>query len=235
MSYFMLLLGVLELALFLWAFSKWRQQKNNIPLLLVTIMLSVQWFDALVFGMGRWIGIGDALENLSRIRITWFWLTSPFLLIASILVLRNARFAWFQSNILLGIILVISAFYMATDGYAALTSEYYPACAADTIRYVLKVDPTQVCPGYELPDTEGYFSPMLIGSTAAIITMALTLWIWRGWPWLGVMSILFIFGFVLMPVEVAGPFLSFPLDGLMAATIVLTTLKFPPGQPGANV
>ena len=224
----MLLIAFLELLLFVWAFRCWLKTRENFALLIVTIMLSLQWVDALIFGAGHWIGQGDFLEGLNRLRTTWFFLTSPFLLLASILMLKNARFAWLQSNILLGAVFAVSLVYMVMDGYAVWVADYYPACAADTLRYVMKVAPEQVCPGDELVAVTGYFSPMLIASTAAIVLAGLALWMWRGWPWLGIASLLFIAGFVLMPTDIVGPFLSFPLDGLMAATIVLTTIKFPP-------
>jgi hypothetical protein len=228
MNYFMLTIAILELALFAWAFRCWLKNRENIALLMVTIMLSLQWADAFIVATGSWIGQGDLLEGLNRLRTTWFFLTSPLLLIASLLVLRNARFAWLQSNVLLGGVLLASVVYMGVDGYAAWNASYYPACAADTLRYVMKVAPEQVCPGHELVAVDGYFSPMLIASTAAVVVAGAMLWIRRSWPWLGAVSLLFIAGFVLMPTDVVGPFLSFPLDGLMAATIVLTTIRFAP-------
>ena len=228
MSYLMLLLALALLALFVWAFSNWQKQRGNIALLLITIMLSLQWVDSLIFGLGRWIGEGDLLELLSRLRTAWFFVTSPLLLLLSFFVLRNAEFAWLRSNILLAGLVAISVAYMVIDGAAVLVADFYPVCAADTLRYVMKVPPDQICPGDEAVAVDGYFSPMLIASTAAVLLTGIILWIWRGWPWLGAASILFFGGFVLMPTDVVGPFLQFPLDGLMTAAIVLTTIQFSP-------
>ena len=228
MSYFMVVLAFALLALFVWAFRSWLRQRNNIALLLITIMLSLQWADALIFGLGRWIGEGELLELLSRLRTTWFFLTSPLLLILCVLVLRNARFAWLQSNLLLAGIVLVSVIYMVMDAVAVFSADFYPACAADTLRYVMKVPTDQICPDDEMLAADGYFSLMLIASTAAVLITGLVLWVWRGWYWLGAASILFFGGFVLMPTDIVGPFLQFPLDGLMTAAIVLTTMRFSP-------
>lgn len=224
----MVVVAALELVIFVWALKNWRQDRGNVALLLITIMLSLQWADALIFGIGRWVGEGDLLEGLNRLRTTWFFLTSPLLLLASILILRNADFAWLKPKAVLVIAIPVSIVYMAMDGYVVANAEFYPACAADTLRYVLRVAPEQICAGHQPVETDGYFSPMLLLSTGAVVFTGLVVWIRRGWPWLGAASLLFIGGFVLMPTDVVGPFLSFPLDGLMAAALVFTAIRFSP-------
>ena len=228
MNYFLLVIAGLELVLFLWALRAFRGDRTNYPLLIITVMLSLQWVDALIFGIGSWVGEGNLLELLNRLRTLWFFVTSPLLLLASVLILKNARFAWLQSKTLVGVVALICLVYMVMDGYAVGQADFYPACAADTLRYVMKVAPDQVCAGDELLPVDGHFSLMLLVSTAAVILAGLVLAIWRSWPWLVIMSGVFILGFIFVPTEVVGPFLSFPLDGLMSATIVLTTIRFSP-------
>ncbi len=225
----LLLLTVVDIALLVWAWRAWTSDRTNTALLTQAVLLLLLWFDVLTVALGRWIGPGDTLELMSRIRFTWFYLTMPLLLIGAVALARQADFKWAQHKALMIIAIIIAVVFIALEVPRALTADYYTACFADTLRYVNKVPLGQACNVGEEGLGGGSFSPAIPLIFLTVSMMGILLWVRRGWPWLAVSALLFLAG-TMVPSSIVGPFLTYPLDTLMTGAFVWAAARFSPQQ-----
>jgi hypothetical protein len=227
MSYALLLLAVFNFALLIWAVRACRRDPANLALMLQTVLLALLWFDAGTVAVGRWLGDGEPLLTMSRIRYTWFFLTMPLLLIASAALARQAGFAVARPRFVLPLLAAVAVLFMVRDVPMAWTADYHTACFADTLRHVFKVAAGEACRPEDAGLGGGGFSPAIPLVFASVTLVGLALWLRRGWPWLGAAALLFM-ATTLVPASIVGPFLTYPADTLMTAAFLVTARKFPP-------
>ncbi|MDX2223457.1 MAG: hypothetical protein SFV21_11950, partial [Rhodospirillaceae bacterium] len=161
MSWALLALAVVDLALLIWAARHFARRPDNLALGLQTILLLLLWFDAGTVAVGGWLGAGPLLESLNRVRYGWFYLTMPLLLIGAVALARQAGFAWAVRRWPMIVAIALAVVFIALEVPRALTADYQTACFADTLRYVNRVPAGQACaPGDEGLGT-GAFSPAI--------------------------------------------------------------------------
>ncbi len=226
-SILLLILTFVDIALLVWAWRAYMHDRANIALLTQAILLLLLWFDVLTVAIGNWMGAGPTLEIMSRIRFTWFYLTMPLLLIGVVALARQARFVWAQRKWWLIAACVLAVVFVALEVPRAITADYHTACFADTLRYVNKVPVGQACVPGEEGLGGGSFSPAIPLIFLCVSMMGILLWVARGWPWLGLSAFLFMAS-TAVPPSIVGPFLTYPLDTLMTAAFVWTTVRFRP-------
>ena len=227
MAIALLLLAAVDFGLLIWAVRASTRDPRNTPLVLQTVLLGLLWFDAATVATGGWIGAGPVLENMSRIRYTWFYLTMPLLLPASATLLRQSGFAFARGRWLLAVSVGLAVVFVLRDAPMAWTATYRTACFDDTVRYVFKVPIGQACAEGQEGLGGGGFSPAIPLIFLAVGLTGLFLWLRHGWPWLG-LAVLGFIGITAMPASFAGPYLTYPADTLMTAAFVFAALRFPP-------
>jgi len=221
-SALMLLLAALNAFVAIWVLRRWQASRLG-SLLLLGIVLAGLVYDTALVGLGRFIGIGEVLEQLSGLRFLWLWWTVPLLLIVWATMARQADLFWARHDWVHG------AFCLAAVGvllwhltlYKALTT-LYPACWADTVRYVLSVRPDQLCFA-DQPGTgvEVMFPWALVLIFLLFLLLGAALW-WRTrWPWLfvGVLG-----GLVIMQLP-AGPLAGFIGEALCVWAVALACMR----------
>lgn len=227
MAYALLVLTLIDVAALAWAANHVRRQPKNIALVTQATALLLLWFDCFTVAAGAWIGAGETLELMSRVRFTWFYLTMPLLFIGSIALLAQANFAWAKPRWLLMVAVVLAVLFIVVEVPRAVTADYYTACFGDTLRYIGKVPVGQACAPGEEGLGQAAFTPVIPLVFAAVTLTGLALWIWRSWPWLAVSALAFMASSAI-PAAIVGPFLAYPLDTLMTCAFVLAALRFPP-------
>lgn len=227
MAYALLGLAVLDVALLIWAARHALQQPRNLALAMQAVALLLLWFDCFTVAAGAWIGAGETLEAMSRIRFVWFYLTMPLLFIGSIALLAQADFAWAKPRWLLGVAVVAALAFIAVEVPRAWSADYYTACFGDTLRYIGKVPEGQACQPGEEGLGQAAFTPVIPLVFLAVTLTGVILWVRRCWPWLAIAAIAFMAA-TAIPSSLVGPFLTYPLDTLMTAAFVLAALRFPP-------
>jgi len=224
MSYAILVLALAEIALLVWALRRWFDDRSNIALLLMLFIIIPVCLDSFTIGSGRWIGFGEMLEAMNRVRFTWFIFSMPLMLAISVAILGNAGFSWARQRWLLPSLIVAA---LGVGGYEAIQAwpkEFHPACAFDIKRYVFQVPAGQECNGSMAGD--GTFGlPLIVPvATLSVVLMSIVLWWKRSWPWLALCCMLVVV-IVNLPQNVYTTFLSYPFDGLLTATMTLAAVR----------
>jgi hypothetical protein len=225
-SVLMFLLAAANTVLLAYTLRQWQRLRLPVLGLLAFLILALPYDTALV-GAGRWLGQGPLLEVASGPRFMLFHLSVPLTLIiaAALARLAGLRFAqsrWFMG----GACVVATALAIADWRHIVLWPSLYPACWADTLRYVPSVLESQACtpgqPGTGLP---GAFPPAgVIALPGLLVVGALIAWQKR-WPWLLVgMAVGLVF--LGLPPSRVGPLPGFVGDAINMVTMVATAVKF---------
>lgn len=224
----MLLLAVADSALLIWTVQRWREFRHPVLAMLAFLILALPYDTALV-GLGRWIGQGEVLALLSGPRFMLFAVSVPLMLIVMASLARLADFRWAQPRWFIGAVCVLTtALLLQSWRQILLFPALYPACWADTLRYVLSVTPTQVCSpvqsGANLPGA-GTLPVAAILALPSMVLLGAALWWRRGWPWLffGTLAGLIFLG---LPPTRVGPIPGFFGDALNMLALVATAVHF---------
>jgi len=233
MSYFMASLSLAEAILLLLVLRHWLANRGNIALLLVLFIILPVCIDAATVASGRWLGFGEPLETLNRIRYAWFVFSMPLMWVICAATLGNAGFSWAQHRLIVPITLLAAVLLGGYEALQAWDRVFHEACVFDVKRYVLQVPPGQECAGSQTGD--GTFGlPLVVPlATAVLVITSLILLIRRRWPWLFGMCVLLV-AVVNVPQSDLSNFFSYPIDGLLTATLALTAAKFYSGEPASS-
>ena len=191
-------------------------------------------YDTALVGAGRWIGPGERLEVLSGPRFMLFAVSVPLILVINAFLARLAGFRWAQPRWFVGAACLLAAAFLALSWREILLfPALYPACWADTLRYVPAVLPAQAC----IPGQAGVGAPVALPVSAvlALPTMVLlgaALWRWRRWPWLFVGTLAGL-TFLGLPPSQVGPIPGFFGDALNMLALVATAVHFLRSPPAA--
>jgi hypothetical protein len=225
-SLLMLGLAAANTALLAYTLREWRRLRLPVLGLLAFLILALPYDTALV-GAGRWLGQGPLLEVASGPRFMLFHLSVPLTLIITAALARLAGFRWAQPPWFIGGVCVLAtAFAVADWQHIVVWPSLYPACWADTLRYLPSVLESQACtpgqPGIGLP---GAFP--LAGAVALPALLVLGgLMAWRKrWPWLviGIATGLVLLG---LPPARVGPVPGFVGDAINMLAMVGTAVHF---------
>ena len=225
MSYAILVLALLEISLLAWAVKTWATDRSNIALLLMLFIILPVCLDSITVATGRWIGFGPALENLNRSRYAWFVFSMPLMWAVCAATLANADFRWAKPPWLVPILVIAAVLVGGYEAAQAWERPFHEACVFDIQRYVLQVPPGQECAGSQTGD--GTFGlPLVVPlATLAVALTSLILLFKRKWPWLA-LSCLAIIIVVNIPQSDLSTFFSYPVDGILTATLAITAVHF---------
>ena len=225
-SFVMLLLAAADLALFVWTLRRWREFRHPVLGVLAFLILALPYDTALV-GAGRWIGIGDLLEQLSGPRFTLFALSVPLILIVTASLARLSGFRWAQPRWTMGAVCLLATAFLAFSWRDILYfPDLQPACWADTLRYVPAVAPAQACsPEQVIVNHSGSVPLAAVLALPAMVLLGAALWWRRGWPWLfaGALAGLTLLG---LPPSKVGPIPGFFGDALNMLALAATAVHF---------
>lgn len=229
----MLLLAVADTVLLAWTVRQWRELRHPVLGLLAFLILALPYDTALV-GVGRWIGPGHLLEVLSGPRFMLFAVSVPLILVILAYLARLAGFRWAGPRWFIGAAWLLAAAFLALSWREILFfPDLYPACWADTLRYVPSVNPAQACS----PGQPGVGAPVALPVAAAValpgmVLLGAGLWWRRRWPWLFVGSLAGLTFLGLPPARV-GPIPGFFGDALNMVALVATAVHLLRARPAS--
>jgi len=225
-SFVMYLLAIADTVLFVWTVRQWREFRHPVLGVLAFLILALP-YDTVLVGAGRWIGAGDLLARLSGPRFTLFALSVPLILIITASLARLAGFRWAEPRWFMGAVCLLATGFLILSWRQILVfPALYPACWADTVRYVPSVMPGQVCtPGQAGVGLPGTLPVSAILALPSMVALGAALWWRRRWPWLfaGTLAGLTFLG---LPPSTVGPIPGFFGDALNMLALVATAVHF---------
>ncbi len=228
MSTAILVMTAVEMVALIWAFRLWLGQRDNLALLLAMIILFSIVFDAFTNGIGRFMGIGEALETLIRFRMTFFFATMLLLIAISVLFLGYAGVGWARNKIIINAVIGLVAAVGVYQFVAYWDMALYPSCVFDVVRYVLEVPPDQACRPEDAGLGEFALSPVVpISAMALLLTAVALVWLTRFW-WV---TVVFLASNLASAVSVQIPregimtYISYPFDGLLGFLLCFVAIK----------
>ena len=130
MSYAIALLALAEITLLVWAARRWVLEPANTALLLMLFILFPVCLDSTTIASGRWIGFGEMLETLNRVRFAWFVFCMPLMWAVCAAILRDAGFAWARPGWLVPALVVAARRARRLRGGAGLAEGVPPGLRA---------------------------------------------------------------------------------------------------------
>ena len=195
--------AALQLALFAWLWRLWRGRGVVVAAVLLLPQFGLFW-DNLIVGLGRHIGLGPVLEALSWPRFWLHWLSGAWLVAASGAILRYAGFAFMRPSRAMLSFCAATMVLMLYDLPHFWRDSLHPVCEFDLVRYSTAVAPGTFC----FPD-----QAVIVGAPpfAAIVTCLVViiagalLLVRHRFPWM-------MLGGLLMLMSAAPPFRALKLD-----------------------
>jgi len=191
------LYAIVHLAIWFWGWWVWNRVGRPVALTIVQFGNTLLWYDNFRIGIGRYIGEGDLLYNLSVPSFAWHWGLLPLFIIVAGSIARLADLQWARNRLIMG------AFCLLAVGLIILELPYTlgvvfgdlgpikaielaPACIADTLRYSTSVSTAQACfPGGEYANV-GPGPKVAIIMNFIMVVIGVMLWVKHGWKWLAV-------------------------------------------------
>ncbi|NKB44620.1 MAG: hypothetical protein GKS03_10120 [Alphaproteobacteria bacterium] len=228
MSTFNLTMATIELGALIWALQHWLRQKDNLALLFAMAILLSIVFDAFTNGIGRFMGLGEALETLIRFRMTFYYATMPLLIAISVLYLGYAGVGWARNKTVINSVIGLAVSVGAYQVIAYWDMALYPSCVFDVVRYVLEVHPDQACRPEDAGLGEFALSPVVPISAMILLLTTITLvWLTRFW-WV---TVVFLASNLASAITVQIPrdgiltYISYPFDGLLGFLLCFVAIK----------
>jgi hypothetical protein len=233
----MFVLAAADTALLAWTLRAWRRSREPVLGLLAFLVLALPYDTALV-GAGSAIGISPGLALASGPRFMLFHLSVPLIMIVAAALARLAGFRFAQPRWFVGgVCVAATAFAVADWQHIVVWPTLYPACWADTVRYVPSVLASQACtpgqPGIGLP---GAFPLAAAVALPALLVLGVAIGVRAGWWWLlaGMLAGLVLLG---LPPSRVGPIPGFVGDAINLLAMVATAVRFgrPQSAPARNI
>jgi hypothetical protein len=247
LSFIFLLFAVIHLGLLAWGWRAWTPAGRPVALTVLLIGNTLLWYDNFRIGMGRFIGEGDLLYNMSVPAFVWHWTMLPLLVIVAGSIARLAGLAWARNRMVMGAFCVVAvglivhdlpyALGLLSGGAGSLPAvELRPACIADTLRYSTRVSPAQFCSPDTTAFANGPSSLPAIAMNVIMVAVGIALWVRHGWKWLVILpGLMFVaagsgrlWGPYALPVANFG-------EILFTTGVLLTILHFSPGRRTAEL
>ena len=159
------------------AYQTWRsvgiyQSKRSSYVLLLLIVTAGLTYDALIIGLGRFIGEGELLKALNAGRYIVHGIATPFIIIFGFGVLRNAGVKWAQSRTAHILVCVFTTLLITLGVYDdVIALDLQTKINMDVLRYI---------------NEGGIKGPPLpsILTIVFLIVAGISLWRNTGWWWL---------------------------------------------------
>jgi hypothetical protein len=213
-------IALADLALLAWAIRLYRAHRGP-TLVMVLTNLVFLWADAAIIGSGRWIGEGDLLLALSHLRFGVHHLVLPLMIIAAGSIARLAGLGWAQKKSVMAAFCLVAVTFIALDLPDMLQSNYFPACFADTLRYVQAVAPAEVCRIGQGMGARPGLPVAAIVSVVVMLAVGIAIGVRRRWWWLAVGSFV-MFLLAALPASKVGPWPSSIGEVIFFAAVLAT-------------
>ncbi len=165
-------------ALFVFLIWQVSKIKWNNYVLIFSLVLTGLFYDALIIGIGKFLGEGDLLKTLNAGRFYVHALLTPIMMIFGFGVLRKAGANWAQGKTAHLILCIATTLLVALGAYSdILQLDLQAKTIADTLRYV---------------NEGGIKGPPIpaILTIIFLIVAGISLWRNTGWKWLAIGGIL---------------------------------------------
>jgi hypothetical protein len=185
LSLIFLAYAVVHLSVYFWGWRLWATNGRPTALFIVLFGATLLWYDNFRIGIGRFIGAGDTLYDLSVPAFAWHWALLPLLIIAAGSVARLADLQWARNRWVMAGFCILAVALSAMDTPKIFHMQLHIACLADTVRYTTNVPASQLCPGDLVAHAEGAGGPFAaIVTNIVVLGVGIALWAKRSWPWL---------------------------------------------------
>lgn len=247
LSFIFFCYAVIHLGLLAYGWRQWTPAGRPVALTILLLGNTLLWYDNFRIGIGRFLGEGELLYNLSVPAFLWHWTLLPLLVIVAGSIARLAGLEWARNRAVMGAFCVVAVGLILHDLPASVgllageTSlgpavELRPACIADTLRYSTKVSVAQLCDPAGEVFRNGPSSLPAIVMNLIMVGVGIGLWIRHRWKWLvigpGLMFLAAgtgsLWGPYALPVANCG-------EMLFTAGVLATILRFSPGRARAPV
>ncbi len=189
LSFLFLAYAVIHMAIWLWGWRLWSETGRPVSLLIVLVGGTLLFYDNLRIGLGRFIGEGELLYNLSVPAFAWHWSMLPLLVIAAGSVARLAGLNWARNRLVMGAFCVVAVALSAHDIPKIFSMNLHIACLDDVVRYTTNVKEAQLCSPTDPIVTSGADAAIVaIITNIFVLGVGIALWIQRRWAWLAVGS-----------------------------------------------
>lgn len=223
-----LLQALLQAVLFIGVWRLWRRT----GLLIAALLLAPQFglvYDNLIVGLGRFIGFSPLLEAISWPRFWIHWVFGTWLIVAAGVALRLAGFEFMRETRPLLLFCSLTFALMLYDLPHFWSSQLYPVCEFDLIRYSTAVSANTLCfEGQQVVRSSPPIPSIL--TCFVVIGCGALLMVKRKFPWM-------FLGGVLMLASAMPPLRNFKLDNfgeiLIAGGCIYAIAHFSRGRrPG---
>lgn len=220
--------ALLQAVLFVWLWRIWRRTGLLIAVLLLAPQFGL-FYDNLIVGVGRFIGFSPLLEAISWPRFWIHWVFGTWLIVAAGVALRLAGFEFMRGTRPLLLFCSLTFALMLYDLPHFWSSQLYPVCEFDLIRYSTAVSADTLC--FEGQPVVRSSPPIpSILTCFVVIGCGALLMVKRKFPWM-------FLGGVLMLASAMPPLRNFKLDNfgeiLIAGGCIYAIAHFSRGRrPG---
>lgn len=195
--------ALLQAVLFVWLWRIWRRTGLLIAVLLLAPQFGL-FYDNLIVGVGRFIGFSPLLEAISWPRFWIHWVFGTWLIVAAGVALRLAGFEFMRGTRPLLLFCSLTFALMLYDLPHFWSSQLYPVCEFDLIRYSTAVSADTLC--FEGQPVVRSSPPIpSILTCFVVIGCGALLMVKRKFPWM-------FLGGVLMLASAMPPLRNFKLD-----------------------
>ncbi len=236
-----LLFAAIHIGLLVWGWRAWGPAGRPVALTILLIGNTLLWYDNFRIGIGRFVGEGTLLYNLSVPAFAWHWTMLPLFVIVAGSIARLAGFEWARNRLVMGLFCLIAVGLIALDlpyaiglvfgevgPFAAI--ELRPACIADTLRYSTRISEAQLCSPDAVPFSSGPSPLPAIVMNIIMVGIGIAIWIRHGWKWLVIGP-----GFMFLAAGGAPLWGAFALpvanlgEIMFTVGVLFTILRFSPG------
>ncbi len=200
----------------------------------MAVLAAGLWYDNFMIGIGRSIGPGLLLENLSWPRFALHALVTPFLIVAARRIastgglVEMGTMAW-----RIGTWVVVAALVMYGVFVDLVGLQIQPACFDGILRYTSSASPEQFCS----PDQVSLPShgPPIPSIVADLFVIGVGAWLWKrtGWAWMFAGGIAMLIA-ASVPTSKYGLVASNFGEVLLTLSMVATIARFPERE-GATI
>ena len=179
-----LIIAVIDIAVLVWAMKLYKQYPST-ALMLVTMPLTLMWFDNLTIGLGSTLGEGSLLLGMNTVRFLAHYILLPLSIIAIGSMARQAGFKWAQPKIVMAAFCVLATYFMVHDLWRFYNATFYHSCFADTLRYTTHIAQYTVCSPDDIVGTGQRIAPVpAITLNNMMLVFGAYLWWKIGYKWL---------------------------------------------------
>lgn len=245
LSYIFLIYAVIHIGLLVWGWRSWGPAGRPVALTLLLFGNTLLWYDNFRIGMGRFIGEGELLYNMSVPAFFWHWTMLPLFVIVAGSIARLAGLEWARNRVVMGLFCLVAVGLIALDLPYALgllfgqvgpipAVELRPGCIADTLRYTTRVSASQFCSPDAVAFANGPSPLPAILMNFIMVGVGIALWVRHGWKWLVILPGLMFFAAGSAPLwgAYALPVANFG-EMLFTVGVMITILRFSPGRVAA--